>query len=181
MSSIGTTPSSVNPASVVSNCPISFVNVHEQSSDNSELTTSVQAASVQTTSTNADSITTLSNPSATTIQLRNEDTTTSVPIGAFSLTLRNAGLGNLASSLGNDFVLMIEGYVQLTAHFLFRNSGAGNSHATADLMLSSVQIIQNQIEIWQRAHVGAHSIVVIDGRIIEMSINEEIERMQNSN
>lgn len=116
------------------------------------------------------------------MQPRNEEPTTRVPVGAFSLTLRNAGLGNLALSLGKNIVNMIEASVQLAAHFLFRNSGAGNSHATADRMLSFVQIIQNQIEIWQRAHVEArnNSIVAIDGRIIEMSINEEIERMQNS-
>jgi hypothetical protein len=141
-------------------------NVQEQNSLTSDLTTTIGTATTA---------------ALTSLHSENEDQSTSAPIGVFHSTLQNAGLDNLALHLGNDFLNHVEGSVQVVAQLLFLDRTAGNAHVLSNRMASYVQIIQARIESLQLVNAGWNesNLVIIENEIVEIAINEAIDRMQN--
>jgi hypothetical protein len=85
MSDIGTTPRTSTSDSAASNLP-SSVNIQEQNSLTSDLTTTIGTATTA---------------ALTSLHSENKDQSTSAPIGVFHSTLRNAGLGKFSVVVGN--------------------------------------------------------------------------------
>jgi hypothetical protein len=165
MSNIGSTPRTLTSDSATSNLPRS-VNVQEQNSLTSDLTTTGTASTATLTS----------------LQSESEDQSTNVPIGAFHLTLQNAGLGDLALQLGHNLLNLVEGSVHNAALTALTFTG-GNAHALSEYMGATVQYIKHQANVLLNVNAGSNndSSVVIEEEIIEMAINEAIVRLQNSN
>jgi hypothetical protein len=115
--------------SATSNPPRS-VNVQEQNSLTSDLTKTGTASTANLTS----------------FQSGSEDQSTNVPIGAFHLTLQNAGLGDLASQFGHDLLNLVERSVHIAALTALTCTG-GNTHALSEYMDATVQYIKHQANV----------------------------------
>ena len=175
MSSISSTPPSVNSDFVATNRPISLLNVQEQTSLTSELS-SIGTASAQ-------SHPTVSTAAVVSFQFGIEAQSTMVPVGSFFSTLHNAGRAHVALLLGNDIMNVIEANVEYAARYTIIARAAENVPTMFDKIATHVQILQSQIKNWQRVHIGSNdnSFVVIDNQILGMAINEAIERLHNPN
>ena len=175
MSSISSTPPSLNSDSVATNRPISLLNVQEQTSLTSEL------SSIGTAS--AHSHPTVSTAAVASFQSGIEAQSTMVPVGSFYSTLHNTGRAHVALLLGNDIMNVIEANVDYAARSTIIARAAENVQTMFDEIATHVQILQSQIENWQRVHIGSNdnSFVVIDNQILGMAINEAIERLENPN
>ena len=175
MSSISSTPPSVNSDFVATNRPISLLNVQEQTSLTSEL------SSIGTAS--AHSHPTVSTAAVASFQSGIEAQSTMVPVGSFYSTLHNAGRVQIAVLLGNDIMNAIEAYVDFAARSLVLARASLNAHTTTNQMAMHVQLLQNIIENWQRVSDGLcdNSFNVVDGQIYETAINEAMDRLQYPN
>ena len=175
MSSISSTPPSLNSDSVATNRPISLLNVQEQTSLTSEL------SSIGTAS--AHSHPTVSTAAVASFQSGIEAQSTMVPVGSFYSTLHNTGRAHVALLLGNDIMNVIEANVDYAARSTIIARAAENVQTMFDEIATHVQILQSQIENWQRVHIGSNdnSFVAIDNQILGMAINEAIERLENPN
>ena len=175
MSSISSTPPSLNSDSVATNRPISLLNVQEQTSLTSEL------SSIGTAS--AHSHPTVSTAAVASFQSGIEAQSTMVPVGSFYSTLHNAGRVQIAVLLGNDIMNAIEAYVDFAARSLVLARASPNAHTTTNQMAMHVQLLQNIIENWQRVNDGLcdNSFNVVDGQIYETAINEAMDRLQYPN
>ena len=175
MSSISSTPPSLNSDSVATNRALSLLNVQEQTSLTSEL------SSIGTAS--AHSHPTVSTAAVASFQSGIGAQSTMVPVGSFYSTLHNTGRAHVALLLGNDIMNVIEANVDYAARSTIIARAAENVQTMFDEIATHVQILLSQIENWQRVHIGSNdnSFVAIDNQILGMAINEAIERLENPN
>ena len=175
MSSISSTPPSLNSDSVATNRPISLLNVQEQTSLTSEL------SSIGTAS--AHSHPTVSTAAVASFQSGIGAQSTMVPVGSFYSTLHNTGRAHVALLLGNDIMNVIEAYVEYAARSIIIARAAVNVQRMSDEMAMHVQWLQNIMENWQRVNdrLCDNSFIVVDGEMYETAINEAMERLQYPN
>jgi hypothetical protein len=149
MSDIGTTPRTSTSDSAASNLP-SSVNIQEQNSLTSDLTTTIGTATTA---------------ALTSLHSENKDQSTSAPIGVFHSTLRNAGLENLALLLGTINIVEIEGVVQ---------SAAQSISTYVNIIEARIENLQRV-----NAGPNDNSYDAIDAQMIKIAIKDAIDRLQN--
>jgi hypothetical protein len=166
MSSVGITTPSLVSESANPNLPVSIVNVQEQNSLASDLTSSNSTANSNQAASNA---------SSTSFMSLNVEQFSSLE--AFYSALRNASAGN------SGLQLTVQGSIHLAARVLLPEFVAGNGGITPERMTSFVQGIQNTIEVLQRHDVinNENTILVINGSLIEWAIKSTIVNFQNNN
>jgi hypothetical protein len=157
--SIGITPSLTTDS--VNEHSVRTVNVQEQNSLASDLTTSTAIANSNQTTTTA---------ASTSYMSLNVEQFPSLE--AFYSALQNATAGN--SGLLSGFV---QGSVTSTARSLLPEYIAGNGFIASDRMTAVVQEIQGSVEDFQRRNIDENTIHIINGPLIEWAIKSTIENL----
>ena len=160
MNSIGITPSLTTDSA--NEHSVRTVNVQEQNSLASDLTTSTAIANSNQTTTTA---------ASTSYMSFNVEQFPSLE--AFYSALQNATAGNSGLQLS----AFVQGSVTYAARSLLPEYIAGNGFIASDRITAVVQEIQGNVEDFQRRNIEENTIHIINGPLIEWAIKSTIENL----